>query len=335
MAVLPSRPPTQGGRWPYGRFSADDRLSQVLLQCAGDGWSGSLQVAGEPGGLVHFAAGGIVAIETPGAPGPDVVLLRSGQIPEPGWEAAFTSAAPSGGLASEVVQHGLIGAARLEAVLRVALADAMFVLAVGRVEECQRKEPTPRLLLSLEPGAEPQWLLAETSRRLHLLASLGGQIVHDRDRVTARHWPLARRLPLSDGQFDILALANGRRTARDMAFALGRGVFALTLELSQMHEFGLLAVGSRRDETPAGDVGLGGSLLQLRNAHTPARAASVGDNPGSPLPQRRPARQSGEPQPGEAGAPQPASALLRIMRSVLAGSPGPENADQIADPGGV
>jgi len=334
MNALPSRP-ARGGRRSYGRYVADGQLGQVLSQCAGDGWSGALRVAGEPGGLVHFAAGGIVDIETPGAPGPDVVLLRSGQIPEAGWEAAFTSAAPSGQLFPELVRRRLIGAARLEAVLRTALADAMFVLAIGRVEECHREEPTARPLLWLEPGAEPEWLLAETSRRLKVLASLGSQIVHDRDRVTAGRWPLAPRLPLSEGQYDILALANGRRTARDMAFALGRGVYALTLELSQMHEFGLLTVGSRRNETPAGNAWPDGSLVQLRDAQTPARPASAGSNPASPLPQRRAARQSAEPQSPGAVAPQAASALLRILRGGLADPPGPGNADEIADPGGV
>lgn len=42
---------------------------------------------------------------------------------------------------------------------------------------------------------------------------------------------LADRVQLGDGQDEILALADGRRTTRDIAFALGRGVYATTLPL--------------------------------------------------------------------------------------------------------
>lgn len=42
---------------------------------------------------------------------------------------------------------------------------------------------------------------------------------------------LADRVQLGDGQDEILALADGRRMTRDIAFALGRGVYATTLPL--------------------------------------------------------------------------------------------------------
>jgi len=321
---LPAGVSAQGGPGPYGRLAVDRGLSQALLTSANAGRSVFLQVTGEPGGVVHLVDGGVVAIETPGAPDAETVLLRSGLIPEPGWDAAFTAAAASGRLAAEIVQQGLIGAARLEAVLRIVLADAMFVLAVGRVEECHVVDAAAPSLLALEPGAEPRRLLDETSRRLQVLAAMGSQITHDRDRVTAGAWQVTSRLPLSDSQRDILALANGRRTARDMAFALGRGVFALTLEFSRLHELGLLVVGSRRGGTPAGQADRAGSPAGPNPHQAADPAAGPGKDPVSPLPRRRAPSQPGETSP--ARAPQAPPALLRILRR------GPSGPQVPADP---
>jgi hypothetical protein len=87
-----------------------------------------------------------------------------------------------------------------------------------------------------------------------------------------------------DGQSEIVALANGRRTARDMGFVLGRGVYAVTLQLDRMREAGVLAVVSSRtpdgqagpalDLVPGGDSGDGGP-------------ADGGAGAAPPLPRRR------------------------------------------------
>jgi hypothetical protein len=46
---------------------------------------------------------------------------------------------------------------------------------------------------------------------------------------------------LGEGLDEILALADGRRTARDLAFARGQGVYATMLQLARMQQAGLLA----------------------------------------------------------------------------------------------
>src|SRR5215472_8577734 len=79
-----------------------NRLGQVLAECASDGLSGVIRIAGEPGGVVHLAGGAVAAIDTPGAPGPEVILLRSGRVPEPGWTAAFSATAISGKVGAEL-----------------------------------------------------------------------------------------------------------------------------------------------------------------------------------------------------------------------------------------
>jgi hypothetical protein len=158
-----------------------------------------------------------------------------------------------------------------------------------------------------------------------VLASLPSPVVYDRDRVTrGRKAPPATALDTR--QDEILALANGRRTARDMAFVLGCGVYALTLEFARMHACGLLAVGSRRATRT--QPGRSGSPADLQApAGDGPDAGSNGDKdagPGSLLPRRRKTNPGPSRRPQAADAQQGSSSgLLRLLR------PGPMN-DQAA-----
>jgi hypothetical protein len=51
-------------------------LREALTVCAAAGMSGVLRVTGDPGGTIHLADGQVAAIETSGAPSPEVLLLR-------------------------------------------------------------------------------------------------------------------------------------------------------------------------------------------------------------------------------------------------------------------
>jgi hypothetical protein len=220
-------------------------LREALMVCAAAGMSGVLRVTGEPGGAIHLADGLVTAIETPGAPSPEVLLLRSHRVSESGWDAAFAAAAASGGrMSAELTGREMVGSGELEGLLRTALADAMFVLASGTVVE-YRAEPGPAdCVLPLEPGAEPDGLLSEAVRRIGVLALMPAR--HHRDRVVAAAGAARPGVRLGDGQDEIVALADGRRTPRDLAFALGRGVYATMLQLARMDQAGLLATVSSR-----------------------------------------------------------------------------------------
>ena len=264
------------------------RLGQVLSRCAARGHCGVVSVAGEPGGTIHLSGGGVTAIDTPGAPGPEVILLRSGRVPEPAWAAAF-SAAAAGPMGAELVRRGLVGAGDLAALLRAALADAMFALASGGLADCVPAGAPADCLLPLAPPADPGWLVAATSRRLAAAAALPALPApagHARDR-----WAAAPGAAVAGGRGGgrdaILALANGRRTIRDLAFALGRGVFAVTLEVALMRAEGLLVPAARPD-TPAGAPAAAAPVAaRPRPPREPAGEAADGAGAG-PLPRRRP-----------------------------------------------
>jgi hypothetical protein len=278
--------------------------------------SGTLLVSGEPGGTIHLVDGGVAAIDTPGAPGPEVVLLRSGRVPEPGWEDVFAVAAAEGRMGAELVRRGLIGGGQLEVVLRAAMADSMFVLIGGQVDECQVGPAATACLLPLDPPADPAWLLAEASRRLQVLASMPNPVQHDRDRVLRGHRAPPVGSPLDGGQEGILALANGRRTARDMAFALGWGVYALTLEFARMQEAGLLATSSRRSVTrdqPRDRVPAGGPTTR-GNGEAAGEAEDGAADQLSALPRRRKASGGPSRRSQPAGQPGNSAALLRLLQ---------------------
>jgi hypothetical protein len=290
-----------------------NRLSQVLTECAGDRLTGVIRIAGEPGGTVYLADGAVAAIDTPGAPGPEVLLLRSGRVPEAGWSAAFAATATTGEVGAELVRRELIGAGALEALLKTALADAMFVLAAGELAGYEVDKGAAECLLPLDPAADSAWLLAEASRRLTVLASLPTPIEHDRDRWASVRGGTPAGLELGSGQETVLAVANGRRTARDMAFVLGRGVYAVTLQLARMHADGLLVPAARRvvPAPPSDSAPRQAGPDDIKDA---AGKSADTSEPAPSLPRRR---RGGSGQPRRtrsAGGPIDRAALLRLLR---------------------
>jgi hypothetical protein len=252
-------------------------LRQAFIDCAASRLSGVLRVTGQPGGAFHFSEGKIVAGETPGAPGIEAILLRSKRVDESGWDAAFAAAAATGReMRNELIGRELVGAGELEALLRTTIADAVFAVAYGVVEICRAEAPAAGLLVTLEPGAEAEWLLAETSRRIRVLRSFTDPVFNARARVIAVTGAVRPGLVLGEGRDELAALADGRRTPRDLAFVLGRGVYATMLELGRMQADGLILADSRPPGSPADD-----------EEETPSPAvADDAETPGG-LPRRR------------------------------------------------
>jgi hypothetical protein len=248
------------------------------MRCATDKFCGELRVEGQPGGTIYLANGGIAACATPGAPGPEVILLRSRRLSESAWDTAFTAAAVADRqMTAELVLRGLMGAGELEALLRTTLADTMFAIVNGEIGAWRTEAPAAGYLLPLVPPARPGWLLAEATRRGQVLASFKESAVNAQDRVTAVP-ATARGLGQAarQGQDVILALADGRRTVRDLAFSLVRGLYATMLELSRMRASGLVVISSHDNEAvPDGKPG----------EHTPGSGESDGAVTG--LPRRR------------------------------------------------
>ena len=272
-------------------------LDQALRDCQAARFSGALHVIGAPGGIVWLVEGAVAAIETPWSPSPEVILLRSGRVAPADWEAAFAAAAvtrwPMG---AELIARGLVGAGELEAVLRTALADAMFAFAAGFVDTCRAETGALDFEMPLVPGVEASWLMAEALRRMQVLTGVAGTPLNARERVTAL--PQAARtkpgrIP-EDGRDEFLALIDGRRSIRDLAFARGRGLYATMLEVTRMRSAGLIAPpapGGRhqgdqdgsQQRRPVAD-GSSAAGLPRRQKDRPVQPRRTGDLDRSPLP---------------------------------------------------
>jgi Domain of unknown function (DUF4388) len=250
-------------------------FGDALKECVDSKFCGVLWVEGWPGGAIYLEDGRIVACHTPGAPSLEVILLRSGRISESDWNAAFTAAAVSDNqMTAELTIRGLVGAGELEALLRTTVADAVFALVSGRIARWRTELSLESYSLLLSPGANAGWLLAEATRRTKALTAFPGPALSALDRVALT--PAARRgLPLGHGRDEILALADGRRTARDLAFALGCGLYTTMLQLARMRADGLVAT------SPPGEA----SQTSGRREAEPATEDSDGTTTG--LPRRR------------------------------------------------
>ncbi|GIH29484.1 hypothetical protein Aph01nite_77940 [Acrocarpospora phusangensis] len=236
--------------------------------------SGVLRISGSPGGTVFLRDGLIVAASTPASPGPESLLLRSGRVSEEAWNLAFTAGAPSGHLAAELIAQSAIGAAGLEIVCLSAIFDAVYAMELFGVEDGEPENTGPQGLLPplpVLPGIDADRLVRDLSRRMAMTAAWQQIGVYPQCRPVALRQLSEPLLPAEKIRHDVLQKCNGRRTPRDIAFALGQGLYVIMQEIASLAESGLLEPneGSRKQ---AGTV----------SAEDPSKASGP---PG--LPQRR------------------------------------------------
>ena len=286
-------------------------LDEALRECEAARFSGALHVIGAPGGMIWLVEGAVAAIETPWSPSPEVILLRSGRVPPADWEAAFAAASIARGhMTDELVTRGLVGAGELEAVLRTALADAIFAFAAGFVDTCRAEAGVLDFEMPLEPGVAGNWLVAEALRRMQVLAGFPGPPLHARARVTAVPQPAPPAPPAPPDRPDDLprdahdgglALIDGRRSIRDLAFARGRGLYVTMLEVARMRSEGLVALPAAGRQSPDDEEG-----------NPRPRTATAGP-PASGLPRRHKDRPAQPKRTGELDN-RPFPAVLRLLR---------------------
>ncbi|MET8447238.1 MarR family transcriptional regulator [Streptomyces sp. NPDC005209] len=226
------------GRAGYGR------LAHGLLTCGQEGFTGDLRVHGSPGGAFQLRGGLVVAAHSPGAPGPEALLLRSDRIDGDQWADLVRESGGARWPAAGLIAHGYAGAAQLRVVCAMALQDATFAVVAGLIDACERVVGT-EAHAPVAIGETPARLLQEAVRRLAALTALPHPVRPDRERPLPLAPPDHGLTPL---QQELLAHADGRRTSRDLAFRTGRGVYTVTVEVARMLGEGLLGCA----ETPAG-----------------------------------------------------------------------------------
>lgn len=130
---------------------------------------------------------------------------------------------------------------RAQALAKAALRDAAFAVAAGDVEKCVVVgDPGETPLLTTGGGVAPGLVLADVADRLHEIAALPFPLSPYRDRVVAAGGTDPSGLPAP--RREIVAHATGRHSARDIAFAVGRGLHPVTVEISRMFGEELLEI---------------------------------------------------------------------------------------------
>ncbi|MDQ0949773.1 hypothetical protein QFZ24_003696 [Streptomyces phaeochromogenes] len=271
-------------------------LPALLQGLHEEGFTGTVRVSGAPGGTIHLRDGLIGAVETPGAPTATSVLLTPGRIDDEAWLAACAAERDVDRLGGQLVAAGLIGAAELEIVCTAAVFDAAFAMALGPPGSWTLSDPEPTLLAT--PGVEPRRLTEETTRRMVQLSGpwgAPGELARVRPTPVPGPGP-GRWLP--HRHQSVLNTVNGRRTARDIAFTLGRGLYAVMLDLTRLEGLELVRWDAGRE--PGVRPSTAPRVLPERRSATPQPSRSgAGSGSGSglglgsqskaePLPRRRP-----------------------------------------------
>ncbi|MFD0278481.1 MarR family transcriptional regulator [Kitasatospora sp. NPDC127111] len=238
--------------------------SEVERRARTGRFSGALRVAGDPGGQFHFRTGAVVEVSSPGAPDVETLLLHSGRVSESDWTAALRAGAAGDRAGAELVARGLVGRAELQLVCLMAALDGALAIGMGRIDGFSFDPGAPFQHLAAPQGIESDWLLQEAARRIGVIAALAAP----HPPFSSRPQPTAAGARLLEGPVDgdrreILKRVNGRRSARDIAFLLGRSLYAVTVEMARMQGEGLIetapevrpatATGPGPAPLPAGD----------------------------------------------------------------------------------
>ncbi|MEV0410535.1 hypothetical protein AB0I68_06880 [Streptomyces sp. NPDC050448] len=216
-------------------------LARALTDASRERLSGTLLVTGDPGGAFRLRCGALVEVASPGAPGVETLLLRSGRVSEADWTSVTRSAAVDGRIEFELVARDLIGSAELHLICVMAALDGALAIGMGRIDGFTVHQDAGSCRLGAPEGIEPEWLIYEAGRRIRVLGSLGHSLSPFRSRLARTDAGSAQlSSPATGERQEILLRANGRRSVRDIAFLLGRSLYAVTVEVSRLMGEGLM-----------------------------------------------------------------------------------------------
>lgn len=186
-------------------------LARALTEMSQDRLSGALMVSGEPGGSFHLRCGALVEVASPGAPGVEILLLRSGRVSEADWVSVTRSCAADGRVGAVLIAQDLVGSAELQLMCVMAALDGALAVGMGRIDDFTFEQDARTCRLAAPDGIEPEWLVEEAGRRIRVLGALAQYLSPFRSRLARTHVSSAWLANTATGERrEILLRANGR-----------------------------------------------------------------------------------------------------------------------------
>ncbi|WP_436501785.1 hypothetical protein [Actinokineospora sp. HUAS TT18] len=204
-------------------------VSDALRRCALTRMTGRVHVVGYPGGVVSVRDGWVVDVESPGSPGVAARLLRSRRIDEHDWEALQYPESDSLMSFQHLVARGRVRATELRLVAEMAWEDAVFAAAAGVVRSIRMTLGAVGAPHASEK-VDPNWMATRVEYKVNALRRLPVTLSPSTDRLAVATQAIA--WPTTSRQQEILAHVDGRRTARDIAYLVGRGLYPVAVDLS-------------------------------------------------------------------------------------------------------
>ncbi len=198
----------------FGRRAAQE-VARQLTSATTVMRTGDLHISGDPGGRIRVVQGRVLMVSTAGAPGVSDLLARPGRA--------------------------VSGDAERRALEQIATLDAAFAIAAGWIDgsfwttdiDMDPVGPGGRVLERYFTGIEADRLTAETERRLRALANR--RVSPHRNRLVRTEYGESLLGDCPPGQRrEILLRVDGQNRCRDIAFALGRGLYPVTVEVSRL-----------------------------------------------------------------------------------------------------
>ncbi|WP_329410667.1 transcriptional regulator [Streptomyces sp. NBC_00704] len=227
-------PPRLPVREKSGARDRGGALSPMLTRLAAERATGVLE---RERGSLYLAEGRVVHAESPLAPGLDVLLLAHGTLAPAVWQDAVDRADEEYGAARLLLDAGRVPRGALELCHLEAVYDAAYFALAPSSTPGHFRYGAGHWLGALRPVPVAA-VERETLRRRELLDRLWPDPLTDgaplrRADAVAAPTPTAR-------QGAVLALADGVRTAPDIARKLGRQAFHTLVDVRRLAAAGLL-----------------------------------------------------------------------------------------------
>lgn len=234
-----------GGGAGEGLSAVGRRLLGELETLAASGRTGALHVIGQPGGMIHFDRGRVVQVTAWTTPGADAVLLHRA-LGQDGWrrllEGMDTSQGRDAALAAarDLLGRGALPPLHVELAARRAAGDAACALLTGTGTAVVRTRflRDERPWLSLGSSLPVADVVRQAERHAVELARVADRAAPDGPVVRSAALP-APSVRLVPAQWDLLTCPDGP-TPRALAWILGRGVAATTVEVARLARLGLV-----------------------------------------------------------------------------------------------